>query len=85
MSLAAPLPSLPNGSKRGTVDIDGYLDDDRIWMKLVEWAGVDTALAKKHEIYFQSANTSIMPIEEPEWKERSALWRFSAIASSICA
>ena len=61
------------GSKRGTVDIDGYLDDERIWMKLVEWAGAGTALAKKHGIYFQSANTSIMLIEEPDWKNRSVV------------
>jgi hypothetical protein len=58
------------GSKRGTVDIDGYLDDERIWKKLVEWAGEGTALAKKHEIYFQAANTHIMMIEDPDWKER---------------
>ena len=59
------------GSKRGTVDIDGYLDDKRIWRKLVEWAGEDTALAKKHGIYFQSANTGLMLIEDPDWKDRS--------------
>lgn len=58
------------GSKRGTVDIDGYLDDERIWRKLVECAGEGTALAKKHEIYFQAANTLIMMIENPEWKQR---------------
>ena len=58
------------GSKRGTVDIDGYLDDERIWKKLVEWAGEGTALAKKHEIYFQAANTFIMLIEDPDWKGR---------------
>ena len=33
------------GSKRGTVDIDGYLDDERIWKKLVEWAGEGTPLS----------------------------------------
>ena len=58
------------GSRRGTVDIDVHLDDDRIRKKLSEWAGEGTDLAKKHEIYFQSVNPSLMLIEDPDWKHR---------------
>ena len=59
------------GSTRGTVDIDAYVEDEGIRRKLVDWAGDGTELAKKHGIYFQSANITLMLIEEPEWKERS--------------
>ena len=59
------------GSRRGTLDIDGYLDDKEIERKLIEWAGQGSELAKKHGLYFQSANTELMLIESPEWKERS--------------
>jgi hypothetical protein len=58
------------GSKRGTVDIDGYLEDEKIKKKLLEWAGEGTELAKKHGIYFSSANMNLMLIEDPDWKER---------------
>ena len=58
------------GSKRGTVDIDGYLENERIWRRLVEWAGEGTELARKHGVYFQSANTQLMLLEDPEWKGR---------------
>jgi hypothetical protein len=58
------------GSKRGTIDIDAHLDDEKIQKKLVEWAGKGTELAQRHGIYFQSVNTSLMLIEDPDWKER---------------
>lgn len=58
------------GSKRGTMGIDAYLENERIWMKLLEWAGEGKELAVKHGIYFQSANTTLMLIEEPDWKHR---------------
>ncbi len=59
------------GSKRGTEDIDAWLEDSRMRTRLQELAGKDTDLAKKHQIYFQPANMSIMLIEEPEWRERA--------------
>jgi hypothetical protein len=59
------------GSKRGTTDIDAWLEDTRIRTKLQNLAGEGTDLAKKHQIYFQPANMTIMLIEEPEWRERS--------------
>ncbi len=59
------------GSRRGTEDIDAWLEDGRVQKKLEDLAGKDTDLAKKHHIYFQPANTSIMLIEEPEWRSRS--------------
>jgi len=58
------------GSRRGTVDIDACLEDERLNKKLAEWAGEGTELAKKHGIYFHGANTNLMLIEEPDWKER---------------
>ena len=59
------------GSRRGTQDIDAWLEDKRVSEKLERLAGKDTDLAKKHGIYFQAANTSFMLIEEPEWRDRS--------------
>lgn len=59
------------GSKRGTTDIDAYLEDERIKEKFLKWAGEGSELYKKHGIYFQSANTSLMLIEDPDWKHRS--------------
>lgn len=58
------------GSRRGTVDIDAYLEDEHIGKKLQEWAGKGKELARKHGIYFSSANTSLMLIEDPDWKDR---------------
>jgi hypothetical protein len=34
------------------------------------WAGEGTELAKKHGIYFQGVNASLMLIEDPDWKHR---------------
>lgn len=59
------------GSKRGTVDIDALVADDGVRKKLAEWAGRGSALAEEHGLYFQSANTTLMPIVEPDWMERS--------------
>lgn len=59
------------GSKRGTVDIDGLVADVEVLKKLDEWAGQGSALASEHGIYFQRANTTLMPIVEPDWMERS--------------
>lgn len=59
------------GSRRGTEDIDAWLEDKRLSEKLRKLAGKDSDLAKKHAVYFQPANTSLMLIEEPEWRDRS--------------
>ncbi len=59
------------GSKRATTDIDAWIEDARIRTKLRTLAGEGTVLAKKHQIYFQPANMTLMLIEEPEWRERS--------------
>ncbi len=59
------------GMKRGTTDIDAWVADGRIRSKLEKLAGEGTPLAKKHQIYFQPANTTLMLIAEPEWQERS--------------
>ena len=58
------------GSPRGTTDIDGHLDNERIQKKLEQWAGEGKELALKHDLYFQAANTTLMLIEEPEWMDR---------------
>lgn len=58
------------GSRRGTVDIDACLDDERLGKKLAEWAGEGSGLAKKHGIHFQVANTSLMLLEDSDWKRR---------------
>ncbi|MCX5786924.1 MAG: DUF6036 family nucleotidyltransferase [Elusimicrobia bacterium] len=59
------------GSRRGTEDIDAWLEDERIARKLEDLAGKGTELAQKHQVYFQPANTTLMLIEEPEWRDRS--------------
>jgi len=59
------------GSKRGTVDIDALVQHEGVRMKLEEWAGKGSALAVEHGLYFQRANTTLMPIVEPDWMERS--------------
>lgn len=59
------------GSKRGTLDIDAYIEDRAIKGKLLEWAGQGSELEKKHGLYFHNANTELMLIETPDWKERS--------------
>ncbi|MEK7859141.1 MAG: DUF6036 family nucleotidyltransferase [Elusimicrobiota bacterium] len=59
------------GSPRGTEDIDAWLEDKRVSEKLQKLAGKDTDLAKKHDLYFQPANMTIMLIEEPQWRDRS--------------
>ena len=58
------------GAPRATVDIDAAVDDRAIEKKLVAWAGRDTVLATKHGIYFQPAVIYMMPIEDPDWRER---------------
>lgn len=60
------------GTRRGTLDIDGYLEDKGIERKIVEIAGKGTSLAKKHGLYFQPANTELMLLEAPEWRERAS-------------
>jgi len=59
------------GSRRGTLDIDAYVEDRAIEDKLLEWAGQGSELEKKHGFYFHNANIEIMLIETPDWKERS--------------
>lgn len=59
------------GSPRGTMDIDAYLENERVRRLLEAWAGQGTELALKFGVYFQSANTRLMLIEEPDWRERS--------------
>jgi hypothetical protein len=59
------------GSPRGTVDIDGYLEDRRIRELFEAWAGKGAELARKSGVYFQGANLSLMLIEDPDWRERS--------------
>jgi len=59
------------GAKRGTTDIDAWLEDARIRAKILKLAGAGTELANKHHIYFQSADMSLMLIEEPEWRDRA--------------
>lgn len=59
------------GSARATLDIDAYVDDRAIERQFLEWAGEGSTLARMHGLYFQSAHTELMLLEEPEWKERS--------------
>jgi len=59
------------GSRRGTLDIDAYIEDRAIKSKLLSWAGHDSELENKHGLYLHSANTELMLIESPDWKERS--------------
>ncbi|MEK7744444.1 MAG: DUF6036 family nucleotidyltransferase [Elusimicrobiota bacterium] len=58
------------GSRRGTIDIDAYLEDGVMRRKLAEWAGEASELARKHGIHIHGANTSLMLIEDPDWKGR---------------
>ncbi len=58
------------GAPRATVDIDALVDDRDIRKKLEDWAGRDTELALRHGLYFQPASVFMMPIEDPDWKER---------------
>jgi len=59
------------GSRRGTVDIDAYVENRTIELKLLEWAGQGSELEKKHGLYFHNTNTELMLLETPDWKERS--------------
>lgn len=59
------------GSARATLDIDAYVDDRVIERQFLEWAGEGSTLARTHGLYFQTAHTELMLLEEPEWKERS--------------
>jgi hypothetical protein len=58
-------------AKRATVDLDVYLENKEIEGKLLEWGGHGSQLEKKYGVYLESANTSLMLIEDPEWRERS--------------
>ena len=58
------------GSRRGTLDIDAYIEDRAIKGKLLEWAGQGSELEKKHGLYLHSANTELMLIET-DWMKRS--------------
>lgn len=62
---------LAYGSRRGTMDIDAYIEDRAIKTKLLNWAGHGSELENKHGLYLHSANTELMLIESPDWKERS--------------
>lgn len=59
------------GSPRGTMDIDGYLENEKVRNLFEAWAGKGKELAQKFGIYFQSANMSLMLIEDPAWRERA--------------
>ena len=59
------------GSRRGTMDIDAYIENRAIKSKLLGWAGQGSELENKHGLYLHSANTELMLIETPDWKERS--------------
>jgi hypothetical protein len=59
------------GSRRGTLDIDEYVEDRAIQSRLLEWAGQGSELEEKHGLYLHNANLEIMLIESPDWKERS--------------
>lgn len=59
------------GSPRATMDIDAYVEDPRVRRLIEAWAGRGQELALRFGVYFQSANTSLMLIEEPAWWERS--------------
>ncbi len=59
------------GSRRATLDIDAYIEDRAIKSKLLSWAGQDSELENKHGLYLHSANTELMLVESPDWKERS--------------
>ncbi|OGS06474.1 MAG: hypothetical protein A2270_07245 [Elusimicrobia bacterium RIFOXYA12_FULL_51_18] len=59
------------GSRRGTLDIDAYVEDRAIKKKLLNWAGQGSELENRHGFYLHSANTELMLIETPDWKYRS--------------
>lgn len=59
------------GSRRGTLDIDAYVDERTAGAKLMAEAGRGTELEKKYGFYFHKANTELMLIEAPDWKTRS--------------
>ncbi|OGR69925.1 MAG: hypothetical protein A2089_11265 [Elusimicrobia bacterium GWD2_63_28] len=59
------------GSRRATLDIDAYIEDRALRGKLLKWAGSGSELEKRHGLYLHAANTELMLLETPEWKERS--------------
>ena len=59
------------GSRRGTLDIDTFIEDGAVKSKLLNWAGQGSELETKHGLYLHSANTELMLIESPDWMERS--------------
>ncbi|MFH1619259.1 MAG: DUF6036 family nucleotidyltransferase [bacterium] len=59
------------GSRRGTLDIDAYIEDRAIKSKFLSWGGQGSELENKHGLYLHSANTELMLIESPDWKDRS--------------
>lgn len=58
-------------SKRATVDLDVFLENKEVKSKLLEWGGHGSKLELKYGVYLESANTTLMLIEDPEWRERS--------------
>lgn len=70
------------GSRRATVDLDVYLEDREIQKKLLEWGGHGSALQRKYGFHMEGANTTIMLIEDPEWRERS-VEIFKRVAKSL--
>lgn len=59
------------GSPRGTMDIDAYIEEQAFSARLFDWAGKGSELEKAQGLYLHSANTELMLIETPDWKERS--------------
>ena len=55
---------------RGTMDLDVHLKQNEIELELIAWAGQGSDLEKKHGLYLQSANTTLMAID-PDWMARS--------------
>lgn len=58
------------GMNRATIDLDILLDEQALEQKLVQWGGKDTNIHKKYGLYLQKAPLMMMPIEDPDWKER---------------
>jgi hypothetical protein len=59
------------GSKRGTLDVDAYIEQRSIKDDLLEWAGRGSELELKHGLYLHRANIELMLLETPDWKKRS--------------
>lgn len=59
------------GSKRGTLDIDTYIDERAVREHLLKWTGRGSELEHRHGLYLHGANTELMLLETPDWKIRS--------------